>query len=114
MREQRHDGDEAEEQAVAAGDADTEVEVPRQEQRDDEQHDRDPVAHRVGAGGHVADAGRPARRRARRHVVTLVAHVTISSLSDDRGVATQGAHFCSRAQATRVGRRGCERVDRWT
>ena len=56
-REQRHDGDEAEEQAVAAGDAETEIEVPRQEQREDEQSDRDAVAHRVGAGGHVADAG---------------------------------------------------------
>ena len=86
--EQRHDGDDGEEQAVAAGDAETEVEVPRQKQREDEQRDRDAVAHRVGAGGHVADAGRPGDdgRGGGRHrdgvgrVVTLVAHVTISSL----------------------------------
>jgi len=57
--EQRHDGDEAEQQAVAAGDAQTEGEAPGQQQREDEQCDRDAVAHRVGAGGHVADAGRP-------------------------------------------------------
>ena len=86
--EQRHDGDEAEEQAVAAGDAEAEVEVPRQKQREDEQRDRDAVAHRVGAGGHVADAGRPGdggrggggHRDGGGRVVTLVAHVTISSL----------------------------------
>ena len=82
-REQRHDGDEAEERAVAAGDAETEGEVPRQQQREDEQSDRDAVAHRVGAGGHVADAGRPGDggRGGGGRVVTLVAHVTISFLS---------------------------------
>ena len=85
--EQRDDGDDGDEQAVAAGDAETEVEVPRQKQREDEQRDRDSVAHDVGAAWHVADSGRPGNdgRGGGRHrdgvgrVVTLVAHVTISS-----------------------------------
>ena len=85
--EQRDGDDDGEHQAVAAGDAEAEVEVPRQQQREDEQRDRDSVAHGVGAGGHVADSGRPGNdgRGGGRHrdgvgrVVTLVAHVTISS-----------------------------------
>ena len=85
--EQRDGDDDGDQQAVADGDADTEVEVPRQKQRDGEQGDRDSVAQSVGAGRHVADSGRPGndgRGGGRHHggvgrVVTLVAHVTISS-----------------------------------
>jgi hypothetical protein len=58
-REQRHDGDEAEEQAVAAGDAETEVEVPRQEQRETSRATATPSRTVLMPGGHVADAGRP-------------------------------------------------------
>ena len=35
------------------------VEVPRQQQSEEEQRDRDAVAHPVGAGGHETDLGRP-------------------------------------------------------
>jgi hypothetical protein len=87
-REHRDDGHGGEQRAVAARDTDAEVEVPRQKERDDEQCDRDAVAHEVGAAGHVSDPGRPGDdgRGGGRHrdglgrVVTLVAHVTISFL----------------------------------
>ncbi len=86
--EQRHEDDHDEKQAVAAGDAEAELEVPRQQQGDEEQRDRDAVADHIGAGGHVSHAGRPGdgRRCGGGHrdggwrVVTLVAHVTISFL----------------------------------
>ena len=86
--EQCHDDDHGPQQAVAAGDAEAEVEVPRQQQREDEQGDRHAVPQHVGAGGHVSGAGRPGDcgRSAGRHrdgggrVVTLVAHVTILSV----------------------------------
>ena len=87
--EQRHDSDQNEEQAVGAGDTEAEFEVPRQQQRQHQQGDRETVAHPVGAGGYVADTGRPGDRgrgggghRCGGRVVTLVAHVTISSLKD--------------------------------
>lgn len=85
-REQRHDGDEQPDRAVAAGNAEAEVEIPRQEQREDQQGGRDAVAHGVGAGGEVADARRSGAggRAGLGHlgggrVVTLVAHVAIPS-----------------------------------
>jgi hypothetical protein len=83
--EQCHHDDHDEKQAVAAWDAEPEVKIPRQQQREDEQRDRDTVAQDVGAGGHVAHARRPANggrgggghSDGGRRVVTLVAHVTI-------------------------------------
>ena len=55
--QQGHDDEHHEYQDAAARDADAELDAPRQQRRDDEQRHREPVAHAVGAGGHVADSG---------------------------------------------------------
>ncbi len=80
--EQRHHDHHREQDAAAAGHADAEVDAPRQQQRDDEQCDREPVARPVGAGWDVADPSRRCRgghgrgRHLGRRGVLVFAHVT--------------------------------------